>query len=535
LFSSVTTNNFVFVVGVVDAFQLQHPQHQLKQQRQIGSSISSSRTMTQGGSNSIIISSQQSPPTTTTTTSTTTTTTTRRSGRSAALHTTTTAAAAAAPMSLSAPSLSLTPTTSSPSSSSSSYSSPSSSFVGIVTTMMTMMMVLFPIPLLPLSSQLHHTPLRLVLPVANANGEVGRRITQAVTTSDLGVAVRTNVVKSAQVIDTLDGKWEQLSDKYNLGNARLKAGSKPKSKVIPDRRPLNIDVASRTIQLSDKAFLQAIGNGQVSQKQLDSEVQRVANLVKVSYERSELVQFDSDIDIDLLKFQNAQQYNFVTYCHYRSYAELYTRLEKEYKTTTTTTTSKTTTTTATTTLPTFNTVRKSYEKMLGDDLVSLLKLQETAASSSSSSKKLEQRLELALQQIDVMGDWFVNNGFVAAFDRSKVDKDILQDFVDGDTDLEFSVALDVDATLQSQLLLQEQGYRLYPNWGRLIVQSILQQALMDGNDVESGDAADDSSAAVVSVMDYYFDTDYNSDPNKFDVKEVLLSVSITPSSSSSSE
>jgi hypothetical protein len=73
--------------------------------------------------------------------------------------------------------------------------------------------------------------------------------------------------------------------------------------------------------------------------------------------------------------------------------------------------------------------------------------------------------------------------------------------------LHFSVALDGDITLQSQILLQEQGFRLYPNFARFAIGYLMQQ---DGQQL--------------SVMDYYFDTDYNSDPDKFEVKEILLNV-----------
>ena len=47
--------------------------------------------------------------------------------------------------------------------------------------------------------------------VANA-GEVGARITKAVTTSDLGISVRTSVVKGAQLADKIDGQWEKRSE-----------------------------------------------------------------------------------------------------------------------------------------------------------------------------------------------------------------------------------------------------------------------------------------------------------------------------------
>jgi len=47
-------------------------------------------------------------------------------------------------------------------------------------------------------------------------GEVGARITNVVTTSDLGVSVRRSVVKGAQVIDNLDGRWEKFSGECGL-------------------------------------------------------------------------------------------------------------------------------------------------------------------------------------------------------------------------------------------------------------------------------------------------------------------------------
>ena len=76
--------------------------------------------------------------------------------------------------------------------------------------------------------------------------------------------------------------------------------------------------------------------------------------------------------------------------------------------------------------------------------------------------------------------------------------------------MEFTVALDGDATLNAQILLQEQGFRLYPNFARYAIKEIMS---FEPQDKQS-----------VTVTDYYFDTDYNSDPDKFDVKQVLLSV-----------
>ena len=94
-------------------------------------------------------------------------------------------------------------------------------------------------------------------------------------------------------------------------------------------------------------------------------------------------------------------------------------------------------------------------------------------------------------------------------------------------DLVINVAIDDDITLQSQILLQEQGYRLYPNFNRFIVAELFRQQIETNNDQQrdSGGAISGTTHKV-SVIDYYFDTNYNSDPDKFEVKEVLLNISI---------
>ena len=50
-------------------------------------------------------------------------------------------------------------------------------------------------------------------------GEVGARITKAVTTSDLGISFRRAIVRGAQTMDRVDSDWEKFSDKYSLGAA----------------------------------------------------------------------------------------------------------------------------------------------------------------------------------------------------------------------------------------------------------------------------------------------------------------------------
>jgi hypothetical protein len=91
----------------------------------------------------------------------------------------------------------------------------------------------------------------------------------------------------------------------------------------------------------------------------------------------------------------------------------------------------------------------------------------------------------------------------------------LMDWSLGLTDyLQWSVALNGDISLGSQLLLQEQGFRLYPSFGRCAITSLLKQSFSSpgGNNL------------MVDVTDYYMDTNYNSDPSKFEVKQVLLNI-----------
>jgi hypothetical protein len=326
-------------------------------------------------------------------------------------------------------------------------------------------------------------------PLPSVAGEVGARITKAVTTSDLGISVRTSVVKGAQVMDQLDGKWEKFSDKFGLGAERSKQGSRPNPKVIPDPLPLDIGVAQKVLELSDNAFCSQTG---VQPSVLAEQIQKVASLAKSSFERSGLaVNADNP-----LKFETGPQFNFVTYAHFKAYSDLI--LEQK--------------------IVSFASFRSRFEAQVGQQLVSLLvpagyvvvvvKPQSPENNSSEEVKKAS--LENALKAIDELGKVLVDKGLVALVERSSVTDDQIYDWIDDTSDLEFTVASDLDTTLNAQILLQEQGFRLYPNFARYAVKYLMNQVV----------AVDQK----VSVLDYYFDTDYNSDPDKFEVKEILLSV-----------
>ena len=88
--------------------------------------------------------------------------------------------------------------------------------------------------------------------------------------------------------------------------------------------------------------------------------------------------------------------------------------------------------------------------------------------------------------------------------------------------LVLSLALNGDITLNSQLLLQELGYRMYPALGRwLIYEGVSHCFNLVVADEDGRDAA-----VRVQVDDYYMDTNYNSNPDLFEVKQILLSIVI---------
>jgi hypothetical protein len=81
---------------------------------------------------------------------------------------------------------------------------------------------------------------------------VGARINAAITKSELGIAVRESVVRGAQVMDKVDGQWEQFSDKFGLGSARSKQDKKPTLQVIPDPLLLDTEIAKRLFDITDQ-------------------------------------------------------------------------------------------------------------------------------------------------------------------------------------------------------------------------------------------------------------------------------------------
>jgi hypothetical protein len=302
-------------------------------------------------------------------------------------------------------------------------------------------------------------------------------------------------------MDKIDGQWERFSDSMGLGAERSKQAARPKAKVIPELQPLNVASAQRLLEISDQAFLQAFPG--TSRNRLQEEVENVAKMVKISFERSGVNFADPDRP---LTFETGPQFNFAVYSHYKAYSNLLLSNQQQSSSSSSSKDAKS-----------FATIRSDFERLVGQALVEEWKLQDSTATSSLSK---------ALQLTDRLAATLRDYGLAALVDPSPpIDAEDWQDFLDGDIpELNWNVAVDGDVTMNAQILLQEQGYRLYPNFARFVLKQIFQDVLAQA----TADSSTSSlpSATKVSVMDYYFDTDYNSDPDKFEVKEVLLGVSL---------
>lgn len=311
------------------------------------------------------------------------------------------------------------------------------------------------------------TTTSLILPPTAAQaGEVGARITQAVTQSDLGIAVRRSVVQGAQTMDRMDGQWERFSDRYDLGKERSQRPDRPAPLVIPDPRPLDPTLASRVLQCSDQTFLELL-RPNVSPTQLSEQIQTVGNAVQPAFVRSSSYSSDNP----------AQQFNFDLYVHYKAYSDLLIHNgNSNFK---------------------FSEFLKQFQSGIGNEVLQLL-----GVPSHSQLQSLNDKLDA----LDQFGHALLQTGWVAQVEHSRPNREQMQDWQDDADDLIWTMALNGDVTLGSQLLLQEQGFRLYPNLGKFAVQSIL------------GPSA--------TVDDYYMDTDYNSDPDRFEVKQVLLNIQL---------
>jgi hypothetical protein len=335
----------------------------------------------------------------------------------------------------------------------------------------------------------------IVISVAPAHaGEVGARITKAVTTSDLGLSVRRSVVQGAQTMDSLDGKWEKFSDRFGLGAERNKKGQQPK--IIPPLKPLDTTLARQVLSTCDQVFCDVTG---VSPSVLSKQVETVRALVKPSFERvagtplgddDPSLGSDNDGSRTSSLMENADQFNFASYVHFRAYS---TVLLSEKN------------------MPDYRTFRRAFEEQCGTKLLALvLSTSPISASASASSLSKKEQLAASLDQIQSVTTTLRDKGFVAATEVSYIDADLLADWQDDLAELQFNVALDGDATQNAQILLQEQGYNLIPSYTKFLLRPIfLSGAIKD---------------QTLTIEEYYMDTNYNSNPDLFQVREVLLNI-----------
>ncbi len=172
----------------------------------------------------------------------------------------------------------------------------------------------------------------------------------------------------------------------------------------------------------------------------------------------------------------------------------------------------------------FPSFKKDFEASVGKLILkSILKEQPSLLQDLVPETTLGERLANALIASDTAANLLQSKGIIDSWERSIPPDDDIEDWTSTSkptttdnfyvsSDLEYSLALNGDVTLNSQLLLQELGYRLYPSFGRWLVHETVLQCFGIEDRVK------------VNMDDYYMDTSYNSNPDLFEVKQVLLNI-----------
>ena len=317
-------------------------------------------------------------------------------------------------------------------------------------------------------------------------GEVGNKVNAAVTQSDLGISVRRSIVRGAQMMDKIDGRWEKFSDEFGLGVERSKREARPEEREIPPLKPLDKDAARAILDAAKAAFLTIVP---ISEDELERKIDKVDSLVRKSFERAGLEIKEKDMD--------AETFNYLAYTTFKAFNEILVERNVNFKK-----------------------FRGPFETELGGRLCQILlpnasntKQNETPASTTIDSDALKNTLSAALVEVDDVLSLLVAKGLVAATERPNIDNEKTNDWSDDLSDLQFSIALDKDITQNGQILLGEQGFRLVPDFARFAISSILRNYLSPLKE-------------EVSTEEYYMDTSYSSDPNLFEVKQVLLNIVI---------
>ena len=189
------------------------------------------------------------------------------------------------------------------------------------------------------------------------------------------------------------------------------------------------------------------------------------------------------------------EFNFDCYAHFKVYNEILIKSKVNF--------------------PPF---QKKYNSKIGKSLFHLVQEQYSQqplpTTPPRSSTDLVECIQNALHTTDSIASFLQRHGLIETWERSIPPSEDIEDFSTLSSDLTYSLALNGDITLNSQLLLQELGYRMYPALGRWLIYEGLSQCF-NGND-----------AVRVQIDDYYMDTNYNSNPDLFEVKQILLSIVI---------
>jgi hypothetical protein len=316
-------------------------------------------------------------------------------------------------------------------------------------------------------------------------GEVGNNLNAAVTQSDLGISVRRSIVRGAQMMDKIDGRWEKFSDDFGLGAERSKREARPEERAIPPLKPLDIEAARAMLGAANSAFLSIVS---IREDELKRRIDKVDSLVRRSFERAGLEVKEREMD--------AETFNFLAYITFKAFNEILVEQNINFKI-----------------------FRGTFDVELGSRLCEIFlpeasSLSQTdAVTGTIDSAALKDVLSAALVDVDKLLSALVSKGFVAATERATVDQDKTNDWSDDLSDLQFSIALDKDITQNGQLLLGEQGFRLLPDFARFAISSILRTYLSP-------------LKQEVTTEEYFMDTSYSSDPDLFEVKQILLNIVI---------